>query len=362
MTLEAVVYRRYLHLTTTPSLIKSQNVIPGISDHEMVVVDSDIRPVFNPPKPRKIYSYQKADWDKMKDEMREFNRRYLKKCDQRSVDQNWSNLRDQLHHLLDKYVPSKLKSTRQNLPWLTPELRRLTKKKQRMYNKARKSKKAADWDLYKRFKKHLQNKIKDAHRQYTDKILSEAFTEGNNKPFWSYIKSRRKDSGGIAPLMKDGQLISGGQEKAEILNQQFCSVFTRDKQDEVQKLTSPRLPDIEPLNITIPGVEKLLSKVVVSKASGPDNIPNQLLKELATEIAPPLTQIFNQTLRLGQLPTDWKMAHITPIFKKDDKHSPANYRPVSLTCVCSKLMEDIVVKHLLNHIDRYNILSDLQHA
>ncbi len=122
------------------------------------------------------------------------------------------------------------------------------------------------------------------------------------------------------------------------------------------------IPDIANLNITTNGVEKLLTKLVTSKAPGPDNIPNTLLKELSAELAPVLTSLFNQSLHSGQLPDDWKNANVSPVFKKDDKHTASNYRPVSLTCVCCKLMEHIVVSHLLDHMDLYSILSKLQHG
>ena len=98
------------------------------------------------------------------------------------------------------------------------------------------------------------------------------------------------------------------------------------------------------------------------KASGPDDIPNRLLKELSTELAPAMTALFNQSLQTGQLPQEWKLANVSPIYKKEDKHIAANYRPISLTCVCSKLLEHIVVSHLLRHNDKHSILTPLQHG
>ena len=64
-------------------------------------------------------------------------------------------------------------------------------------------------------------------------------------------------------------------------------------------------------------------------------------------------------LTTGYLPSDWRDANITPIFKKGDKHSAENYRPVSLTSVSCKLLEHIICKHMLNHFEKYNILTSL---
>ena len=62
------------------------------------------------------------------------------------------------------------------------------------------------------------------------------------------------------------------------------------------------------------------------------------------------------------IPTDWKEANIAPIFKKGSKNDPSNYRPVSLTCVCSKLMEHVIVHHLMAHLEKYRILAPAQHG
>lgn len=110
------------------------------------------------------------------------------------------------------------------------------------------------------------------------------------------------------------------------------------------------------------GVRKLLLGLNPSKASGPDLLPTTVLKHCAEELAPMLTNIFNQSLRTGEIPLDWLKANITPIFKKDDKQDAANYRPVSLTCVCCKVLEHIVYSQVMDHLDKFNILVHFQHG
>ena len=157
-------------------------------------------------------------------------------------------------------------------------------------------------------------------------------------------------------------LFESSKSKAEILLKQFSSVFT--KEDTSKPL--PPLHDlyrsIENISITEQGVLKLLQGMNVNKASGPDNIPNKILKTCAVEIAPFLTHIFQLSLTSGILPSDWKIANVTPIYNKGDKYTASNYRPVSLTSVCCKLLEHIVCRHILQHLEKYKILSDLQHG
>jgi hypothetical protein len=103
----------------------------------------------------------------------------------------------------------------------------------------------------------------------------------------------------------------------------------------------------------------LLSKVNPSKSSGPDNIPNRILKECAVQLAPILQNIFQVSIDTGDLPKDWRDANISSIFKKEDKHLPENYRPVSLTSVPCKLLEHIICRHLMKHLETNKILTNL---
>jgi len=80
------------------------------------------------------------------------------------------------------------------------------------------------------------------------------------------------------------------------------------------------------------------------------------------EIAPVITAICRQSLELGTLPCDWKEAIISPVYKKGNVHLASNYRPVSLTCVISKIMEHMICKHIHNHLEKCDILTSFQHG
>jgi len=155
--------------------------------------------------------------------------------------------------------------------------------------------------------------------------------------------------------------MNNSKDKAEILSDQFQSVFTHEGDGAVPKLEGQTYPAIDALKIRDDGVQKLLTKLKPNKASGPDTIPARILKELATELAPALSMFFTQSLHTGTLPSDWTKAYISPVFKKNNRHLPENYRPVSLTSICCKVMEHIIVKHIANHVDKYSILTKFQH-
>ena len=89
-------------------------------------------------------------------------------------------------------------------------------------------------------------------------------------------------------------------------------------------------------------VYKKLQSLSSDKSPGPDKLHPRILKELATELTTPLTIIYNKCIDKGTLPSQWKEAIVTPIFKKGCKSDPSNYRPVSLTSVVCKVMEIII--------------------
>ena len=90
-------------------------------------------------------------------------------------------------------------------------------------------------------------------------------------------------------------------------------------------------------------------------AHGPDGFPSRILKECALQLAPSLHYLFSKSLRLSQVPTEWKLANIIPLLKKGNKDHVENYRRISLLCIISKTLERYVLNHVSHRI--YNIHS-----
>ena len=76
----------------------------------------------------------------------------------------------------------------------------------------------------------------------------------------------------------------------------------------------------------------------------------------------PLTMISNQSMKEGRLPREWKEANITAIFKKGDRKDPGNYRPVSLTSVVCKLMEQLIKEEIVDHMTKNKLFCKEQHG
>ena len=107
---------------------------------------------------------------------------------------------------------------------------------------------------------------------------------------------------------------------------------------------------MSPLDSSTNGIIKQLKNLNRNKYTGPDELRARVLKENAEQIAPITTHIFQQSYNTSKLPNDWLQALVTPIHKKNLTSDPANYRPISLTCIICKVMEQIMVSNPWKHI------------
>ena len=110
------------------------------------------------------------------------------------------------------------------------------------------------------------------------------------------------------------------------------------------------LPDLEvwdatqntPLVIQVETVRELLLHLDCHKSMGPDGLHPRVLRELAGVIAELLSAVYQHSWLSGEVPEDWRLADVTPIYKKGRMEDPGNYRPVSLTSVPGKVMEQMI--------------------
>ena len=355
-----------LFLTNRPSCINKCQPIPGISDHEIVYINTDVKPKRRKPIRRKIYLWNKVDLDQIHDEgnkmMKEFMEIYSSSS---SVDEMWSTIESSLCRILE-LIPSKFTTIRFNQPWVTRKVKRLSRQKQRAYNQAVRCPpihKERNWRRYRNLRKQMQKTCKDSYNKYINSIICPDI-KSNPKRFWSYVSSKRHDNNGVSPLLGPrGAMYTGSRDKTNILNNQFCSVFNKEEDaSTIPELGPNPFPQIDRISVSSSGVTKLLNNLNPHKATGPDKIPARLLKELADSIGPVLTILYQASLDCGTLPTIWKSATVVPVYKKGDRNKASNYRPISLTVICCKIIEHIIHSSIMHHLTFHNILTNCQHG
>lgn len=162
-------------------------------------------------------------------------------------------------------------------------------------------------------------------------------------------------------MLKGDCLLYNENDKANEFNMFFSAQSNIDE-------TNANLPNgqvhiqntLSEISLRETEIEDVLSILNPSKASGPDLISPRLLKEAAKILSKPLCKLFNKSLQKSVFPSQWKKAHVTPVFKNGKPNDVKNYRPISLLCIISKCMERCVYKHVYNHLRQHNALSEHQ--
>ena len=351
-------------LTNRSQLLKNCESLPGFGDHDTAVL-ADI--FCHPQKlkriQRKIYLWTRANLAELRNDIRnELQQLESSVTSEPSINNLWTSMKSILLTAQDKHVPSKLTSTRYSQPWFNRDCKQAVRKKTRRYRVFKRTKLDKDWERYKQSAKTARKTCSDAYKNFIRDNVSEN-GDKNKKRFFSFIKSKKSDITGATPLNDGNKTYTKDEDIAELLNKQFTSAFSTDD-GKTPEIKGEKVLPINKLTFTKNGIVKLLKELDPEKASGPDGVSARLLKECADEVANTLVLLFTASMHQGRIPNEWKHATISPLFKGGNKNrsKAENYRPISLTSVCCKIMEHIVHSHIMNHFDYGNILSTTQHG
>ena len=277
---------------------------------------------------------------------------------------------DKFYRVVDKVtkecVPLKLRRVSNKPLWMTRNTMRLLRKKRRLWRAYSTEdyygQDHRDFLAYKEVQKEIKKEIRKAKRKVEKDLAKKA--KKNPKKFYAYLKSKTSNRVGVGPLSGEEGLVSDDKEMAGILNAQYTSVFTS------EDLTNMPEPEVlftgdDPLTdvrFEREEVEKKLKSIKASGAPGPDGLWSKVLHAMADILAEPLATIYNRLMGEGRVPGVWRMANVCPIFKKGAKGDPANYRPVSLTCVVGKVMESLIRDRIVEHLERNGLIRPSQHG
>ena len=265
---------------------------------------------------------------------------------------------------MEQFIPYRNTKTKESSSWIDNRLRKMINRRNRAFKASKKTGKPQYEEKFRKLKREVQYELRRAYWNHIENIVTPNENDTNSfscmKIFWKFIKHQKTDYTGITSLKVNGKLTTDSKQKANALNSHFHSVFT--SETEFQIPTKRLAPAMEDITISTSGVLNLLRELDVSKAMGPDDLSPRVLKELAEVLAEPVTTIYRKSLELEAVPNDWINARVVPTYKKGQRYDCANYRPISLTCILCKVMEDIVVSHIMKHTQMNNILYHFQHG
>ncbi|PJG57315.1 hypothetical protein [Aeromonas cavernicola] len=150
------------------------------------------------------------------------------------------------------------------------------------------------------------------------------------------------------------------------LNNYFGSVFTKEDKNNLPEIVRNRryseMEEMREIHVSREVVLGKLKGLKADKSPEPDGLHPRVLKEVAQEIVDALVIIFQNSLDSGLVPEDWRVANVTPLFKKGGREKTGNYRPVSLTSVVGKMLESVIKDVITAHLERGEIIGQSQHG
>ena len=165
----------------------------------------------------------------------------------------WTSFKTKSLSSINKHVPSKMTSSRYSQSWCNRAVRRLFRRKHRAFRKARQNSSIKNWARYKNIQKSCKEECKKAYNNYVSDIVSD---KSSCKKLFSFVKDKKCDSSGVAPLKKDGTTHNDATTKSEILNGQFLSAFTMEDTTSIPDLGTSDYPDAPEINVHPNGVKK----------------------------------------------------------------------------------------------------------
>ena len=312
-----------LIITDSPGYIMDSGTLPPIAnlDHSAVFCKLTIRYITD-------ISYKRHIWDYKNANFQELNQALLHAPWDVGIEMfdDISDSAEYFSNLLlstaKEYIPNRSVLIRpRDKPWMTNELRRLFRIRNRLFNTFKKKRSIENEHKF-REAKRIASIARDTAKQNYKLKLSNKLADPNisSKDYWHTAKQiyKAKIHSGIPTLVDNNITYTTSLSKANLLNDFFASQQTIPDMNNVPVLPIP-LPvtDSSLTSVTASEAEilKILNSLDVKKATGPDGISNKLLKETSSTIANPLTRLANRSFHTGKFPKCWKKANISLIYK-----------------------------------------------
>ena len=313
------------------------------------------------------YDYSKVDWDLVRATFHEKSK---------MINLESSSAQETLNHILSSIRETeescmKIKSNRnrksQNY-WDNNKIHKLSEQKRKAFIQFKRDNSDQSYALYKKSCKKVKRAVLDTRKKYEQKLAENI--KKDSKSFYSYVNKKSKYKLRIGPLKtKDplggpDTLVEDDKDMANLINNTLGEVFT-------ESPSNPSLPDTRRLPCSSPlssvtfnmiQIRDQLGKMKSNTSPGPDGVRAKMIIELKDDLSAPLTHVLNESMRTGEIPYQWKLSNVAPIFKKGNSHDAENYRGVSMEDLFLKTGEKIIKNAILGHLLENKMLNSSQHG
>ena len=232
--------------------------------------------------------------------MRDFQSELLTDLATTDVQELWDIFASRLEQVIEKFIPTRKADTRDGFPWINQEIRRLMRKRDKLYKRLKQSGRPNDTKKFHLFAGPMSVTSDILGINTTTEQEENSPPKGNTKKMYSLLKHSKQDSSGVAPLKSDGRTLSDDCEKSNALNRQFQSVFSPKSPERLISLAQRKLQELNDqgcnlpfqsspyspqIQISVKGIEKLLKSLNPHKAAGPDQFKPKFFR-LSTQNLP----------------------------------------------------------------------------
>ena len=360
------------YFTNRPDKISSvQSHHCGGSDHMMITGVRHSKSFQSRPKYIRRRSYKNFDSQAFKREVQQVNwlELYLSDDVDKAVEIFFTKITD----ILDVMAPVRTFQVRTKfVPWLSKETTEMMKDRDRLHKVASETNDINDWKAFKVARNKINNKLKYEESQWQKARLEECGS--NSAKVWKNVKGilNWQSSGSPSKLFYKGKLRTKAQDIADSQNEFFIEKINTIRSNlpdptgeplcKLEALMAGRQCSFQLDTVHPEQVDKIISSLNNSKASGLDNIDTSTIKLIRTEIVPAVTHIINLSISNRKFPSSWKKSKVIPLYKKEDPLNPKNYRPVAMVPILSKILERAVFNQIIAYLDHNRLLHPNHHA
>ena len=338
----------------------------GNSDHVVVSVSIDFPTNSQQDAPfhRIAYDYSRADWDGLRDHLRDVPWEDIFKLGASAAA---SEFCEWIRVGIDVYIPHrKYQVKSHSSPWFLAACAAAIVHRNHFFRLYQREKSFDSKGKFRQATNRCKRVLEAAKLAYANKTKESITSQKlGSRDFWRIANSvLNKGKSAIPPLFNGPEVLSSASDKAKL----FAENFSLNSNLDDSGVSLPVFPSrtnlkLHNISITPKMVRKVVMNLDLSKASGPNCIPVVVLKNCEPELSYILAELFNMCLKESCFPDCRKVSSVVPVFKNVEERSTAkNYRPVSLLSVVSKVFEKLVNNRTVDHLEKCGLFSDFQHG
>ena len=338
-----------------------QDIFGAFSDHFAIVAEVNIV-IEHKSKIRTIFDERNMPWDLMRNA---FDALGIDTTvdDAIFAENKWLLIRDSIYDLRGQLCPLKKVGFSRKSPWINGYLRTLLRKERRLRRSAcskkiSSRKRMLRKETWTRHRKFVRLKLKESRYNYEKGVVCRLAT--NNNSIHDYFKSKKAVNESPVIVDEDGENLYSDEDKCHRFQDHFMAIYNDYDKINVEWRDDAQFNNIE---LTEQKVKKVIRKMRSGTAPGFDTLNSTYFKELINQLAKPLLSLFQRVMSHGEMPMDWKISKVSPLFKGNGLRSDVKrWRPLSLGCVSLRILERILELDFRPFLEDNDKLPTFQHG